>query len=135
MIAAQPPPQPAETPQTGASIPQPVSPATPGQMPGFSAEDQLQLTKRQALEFLMPMAFANDSPQLWGDVAIAEMERGNTQIAKVLVELNTAKDFDVWFADLKTIDPSIVSVQAWFSGFFKGVRASLAELEAEHGNA
>jgi hypothetical protein len=122
--------------QPGAATPSsdPSTPA-PGQMPGSSIEDQLPFIKRQALEFLMPMAFANDSPQLWVDVAMAEMDRGNIAIARVLGELNTAKDFDIWFADLKKIDPSIVSVQAWFSDFYKGVRDSLAELEAENGKA
>ena len=84
----------------------------------------------------MPLAFANDPVQVWADVAMVEMDRGNAHIAKVLVELNTSKDFDSWFADLKKIEPAIIGVQAWFSAFYKSVKDSLADQqEQQHGKA
>src|SRR5262249_4058641 len=117
----------AAPPSDPAAAPPDASTPAPEQAPvALSPEDELRLIKKHGIDFLMPLAFSGAPAQLWADVGLDEMDRGNSQIGKVLMELNASKDFDSWFADLKKIEPAIVSVHVWFSEFYKSVKDSLA---------
>lgn len=116
--AASPEPSPAPAPQP-IGDPPPMSP-TP--------EEQYQFNKRQALDFILPIARMGREPGFWAESAIEQVEISNNGvIARFLDEIVKAESFDAWFTDLQTMEPTIITTRPWFELFFQSIRDVLSQ--------
>lgn len=131
--AAASPPAPAAIETTSASPPAPPEPAPPS-TPEPTPEEQYLFNKRQAIAFILPIARMGREPGFWAESAIEQVETTNNPvIARFLDEIVKAESFDVWFAELQAIDPTIITSRAWFAAFFEAMRESLNERAANDG--
>jgi len=82
--------------------------------------------KHEALSFALMMARANRHPEIWADMAIEQIETSNNPVtARFVSEIMNAPNFDTWFKDLETIEPTVVTQRPWFDVFFQCVRDTL----------
>lgn len=123
--AIAPAPPPAPNPETPATPPTPI-----GDPPPMSPtpEEQYQFNKRQALDFILPIARMGREPAFWAESAIEQVEISNNGvIARFLDEIVKAETFDVWFGDLQKMEPTVITSRAWFELFYQAIRDQLSQ--------
>jgi hypothetical protein len=128
--------QPVQTPPIVAPAPQAENVVLAAAAPGVPTVDQFQNYKKQAIEFVMPFAVSGGNPDLYAELAVHEINRGDVGIARLFQELSESKDFDYWFDDLRQVEPAIVGQRTWFSAFYQAVKTIIAagqNDEADHG--
>lgn len=82
--------------------------------------------KRDALLFALSMARMNRPAEVWVDLAIEQVETsGNPIMSRFMDEILKAETFDVWFAELQKLEPSVITQRGWFEVFFQAMRDSL----------
>jgi hypothetical protein len=138
--AAPPAPPPAVVPQGALAAAPPMADTVadaangvrPPQEPSMTEEQVYIGQKKEALAFALMMARANRQPEVWADMAIEQIETANNPVtARFISEIVNAEKFDVWFAELEKLDPTVISQRPWFEAFFQCIKDTLAAKETE----
>jgi len=111
---------------TGDTAPQPT-------MTEEQNEAAYQAQKREALGFAIAMARMQRDPSVWGTFAVEQIEtHGNPVTTRFVQEIVKAEKFDIWFAELEKMEPSVITQRGWFSEFFDCIREIVNQKEAEN---
>jgi len=118
------------TGQTHMGTPEQTGPSQttppPSMNPELDAEAVYRAQKHEALTFALMMARGNRQPEIWADMAIEQIETSNNPVtARFVSEIMNAPNFDTWFKDLETIEPTVITQRPWFDIFYQCVRDTL----------